>query len=111
MSQGCVLLLNLKQYLKEAYGFTDAKISRYTPTEQAKVYDKPLNRRPQAKFSPRQVVQVIKEGESPDELDIKQKRQLILAYLDVSVLRQTTVHRTAILLTLFFLSSRCFFRR
>ena len=84
MSQGCVLLLNLKQYLKEAYGFTDAKISLYSPTEAAKVYDKPLNRRPTARFVPKQVIQVINSGEPPDELDDKAKKQLILAYLDVS---------------------------
>ena len=84
MSQGCVLLLNLKQYLKEAYGFTDAKISRYTPTEHAKVYDKPLSRRPMARFVPKQVIQVIRSGDPPTHLNDKAKKQLILAYLDVS---------------------------
>ncbi|KAK2176258.1 hypothetical protein NP493_669g01024 [Ridgeia piscesae] len=42
MSQGCILLLMLKQHLKELYRFTDSKIHRYSPTEQAKVWDKPL---------------------------------------------------------------------
>ena len=85
ISQGCVLLLNLKQYIKDAYGFTDAKISRYSPTESAKVYDKLLSRRPTARFVPKQVIQVIKSGNPPDELDEKGKKQLILAYLDVSI--------------------------
>ncbi|KAK2182554.1 hypothetical protein NP493_348g00029 [Ridgeia piscesae] len=40
MSQGCILLLMLKQHLKELYRFTDnidlSKIHCYSPTEQAK---------------------------------------------------------------------------
>ena len=36
-AQGCLLLLMLKQHLKELYGLTDAKITQYFPSEGAKI--------------------------------------------------------------------------
>ncbi|XP_078657407.1 nipped-B-like protein A isoform X3 [Branchiostoma floridae x Branchiostoma belcheri] len=81
-AHGCILLLMLKQYLKDLYGFTDSKCHRYSPTEAAKVYDKSLNRRSLPKFSPQSVLDYMC-AETPDFAeDEEARRQLIEHYLD-----------------------------
>lgn len=79
--QGCLLLLVLKQHLKDLYGFTDAKITQYSPSEAAKVYEKAVNRRSNAIFNPKATLSKLKEN-PPDILDDKQRRALITQYLD-----------------------------
>ncbi|KAA3682054.1 cohesin loading factor subunit SCC2, partial [Paragonimus westermani] len=51
-SRACVLLLTLKQYLKEVYSITDAKIQRYSPTDSPKLWERPLTRRAGMRFHP-----------------------------------------------------------
>ncbi|XP_078574210.1 nipped-B-like protein A isoform X2 [Branchiostoma floridae x Branchiostoma japonicum] len=81
-AHGCILLLMLKQYLKDLYGFTDSKCHRYSPTEAAKVYDKSLNRRSLAKFSPQSVLDYMC-ADTPDFAeDEGARRHLIEHYLD-----------------------------
>lgn len=82
-AQGCVLLLVLKQHLKEMYGFTDSKIHRYSPNENSKMYDKPLNRKQTSiKFHPKQALDILKSGAPCTELDDEGKRQLVTDYLN-----------------------------
>ncbi|VDP06375.1 unnamed protein product [Soboliphyme baturini] len=58
-SQNCVLLLMLKQYLKELYGFTDAKLQEYSPSEPVKSYDKAVMRRANLQFYPRYAIEYL----------------------------------------------------
>ncbi|THD18350.1 Cohesin loading factor subunit SCC2 [Fasciola hepatica] len=51
-SRACVLLLTLKQYLKEIYSITDSKIQRYSPTDSPKLWERPLTRRAGIRFHP-----------------------------------------------------------
>ncbi|XP_018654847.1 putative nipped-b-like protein (delangin) (scc2 homolog) [Schistosoma mansoni] len=51
-SRACVLLLTLKQFLKESYCITDGKIQRYSPSDSAKLWEKPLTRRVGVHFHP-----------------------------------------------------------
>ncbi|VDP88161.1 unnamed protein product [Echinostoma caproni] len=51
-SRACVLLLTLKQYLKEVYSITDSKIQRYSPTDSPKLWERPLTRRAGIRFNP-----------------------------------------------------------
>ncbi|TNN05142.1 Nipped-B protein [Schistosoma japonicum] len=51
-SRACVLLLTLKHFLKESYSITDRKIQRYSPTDSAKLWEKPLIRRTSIHFHP-----------------------------------------------------------
>lgn len=44
-SQACFILLYLKNFLMKLYGFTEAKVQEYSPSEAAKVYDKAVTRR------------------------------------------------------------------
>ncbi|GIY52104.1 nipped-B-like protein [Caerostris darwini] len=82
-SQGCVLLLYLKQTLKEIYGFTDNKIQQYSPNEAAKVYERPLNRKGHIRFNPETVLDFIKNEELKlvGELDEKGKEGLVRQYI------------------------------
>jgi hypothetical protein len=59
-AQGCLLLLMLKQHLKEQYGLTDAKVSQYSPSEGAKIYDKNAPRKVITIFMPRPTLQALK---------------------------------------------------
>ncbi|GAB1597401.1 nipped-B-like protein A [Argonauta hians] len=81
ISQGCVLLLVLKQHLKDLYGFTDTKVHRYSPAEAAKVYDKPLARKYAIDFQPNSTIELLKKKPSAD-LDEDGKRKLIEEFLD-----------------------------
>ncbi|XP_046405626.1 nipped-B-like protein isoform X2 [Ischnura elegans] len=81
-SQGCMLLLVLKQHLKDLYGITDAKISQYSPSESAKVYEKTVNRRNTSCFDPKATLQKLNEGAPSGCLDETSKRSLIQQYLE-----------------------------
>ncbi|XP_034230674.1 nipped-B-like protein [Thrips palmi] len=80
--QGCLLLLVLKQHLKDLYGFTDAKITQYSPSEAAKVYEKAVSRKSNAVFNPKATLAKLKEGSSQEILDQAQRKAIITQYLD-----------------------------
>ncbi|XP_041356628.1 nipped-B-like protein isoform X2 [Gigantopelta aegis] len=77
LSQGCVLLLVLKQHLKDLYGFTDSKIYKYSPSESTKAYDKQVSRKINAKFNPQHTIEVIM-GEKTQVTDEDEKRQKLV---------------------------------
>ncbi|KAK9497633.1 hypothetical protein O3M35_004324 [Rhynocoris fuscipes] len=85
-SQGCLLLLVLKQHLKTLYGFNDAKITQYSPTESAKVYEKSVNRKSNSKFNPKATLQKLKQGSPPSVLDEDARRSLVSEYLEFKTL-------------------------
>ncbi|KAK8788390.1 hypothetical protein V5799_021833 [Amblyomma americanum] len=58
-AQGCILLLFVKQTLKDTYGFTDSRIQQYSPNEAAKTYEKALNRRSGVRFNPEPTLQFL----------------------------------------------------
>ncbi|XP_060078784.1 nipped-B-like protein isoform X3 [Ylistrum balloti] len=80
-SQGCILLLHLKQHLKELYGFTDSKIHNYSPAE-TKLYDKPVSRKFLVKFNPETVLEVLAEGTPKSSDDIEVRTKLVNDYLE-----------------------------
>lgn len=114
-AQGCILLLVLKQHLKATYriteryyhiiifilflnwrcnciiyGFTNSKISRYSPSEAAKVYEKSMQRHPVEEFDPKSTLDIIRknrDGAIVEKLQLineVERKQLIEQYLDVS---------------------------
>jgi cohesin loading factor subunit SCC2 len=52
-AQGCLLLLVLREHLKEFYGINETKISAYSPSESQKIYERAVTRRTGAKFNPK----------------------------------------------------------
>ena len=57
----------------------------YSPSESAKVYERPLNKRQHhVKFNPKQVLDIVKAGPLSTDPDEDAKRSLIQSYLDVS---------------------------
>ncbi|OWF42149.1 nipped-B-like protein B isoform X2 [Mizuhopecten yessoensis] len=84
-SQGCILLLHLKQHLKELYGFTDSKIHNYSPAE-TKLYDKPVTRKFLVKFNPETVLEVLAEGTPKSSEDIEVRTKLVNDYLEFKAL-------------------------
>ncbi|CAL1674077.1 unnamed protein product [Lasius platythorax] len=81
-SQGFLLLLTLRQHLKDLYGFSDAKISQYSPLEAAKVYEKAVNRKNNLLFEPKATLQRLREGVTNEELDTNGRKKLVKEYLD-----------------------------
>ncbi|GLH15037.1 hypothetical protein R5R35_008246 [Gryllus longicercus] len=81
-SQGCLLLLVLKQHLKDLYGISDAKITQYSPSESAKVYEKAVNRRSNSCFDPKNTIQKLKQGSPSSVLDESERKALVVQYLD-----------------------------
>ncbi|XP_037731672.1 nipped-B protein isoform X3 [Drosophila subpulchrella] len=92
-AQACMLLLVLKDHLKDMYGITDSKISRYSPSEQ-KLYEKAVTRRSVTDFNPKTTIDVIKKQMSQQILsaDInfpftnEEKLDLVVKYLDFKLL-------------------------
>lgn len=87
-SQGILLLLVLKQHLKNLYGFSDSKIQKYSPTESAKVYDKAVNRKSSVNFSPRQTIDFLQNDEIRDEMTYELKRKIVKQFLDFKLLME-----------------------
>ncbi|CAH1153389.1 unnamed protein product [Phaedon cochleariae] len=81
-AQGCLLLLMLKQHIKDVYGLSDGKIQQYSPSEPAKVYEKAIQRRSNALFNPKATLQKLKEGNPAEYLDEEGRRDLIRQYVD-----------------------------
>ncbi|KAM3838456.1 nipped-B-like protein B, partial [Diretmus argenteus] len=86
--QGILLLLVLKQHLKNQYGFSDSKIQKYSPTESAKVYDKAVNRKSNVHFNPRQTIDFISINMFNATLTEDVKRRIVKQYLDFKVLME-----------------------
>lgn len=81
-SQGCLLLLVLREHLKELYAINEAKIAGYSPSESQKIYERAVNRRGNARFNPKATVEILKHTQVPaDQLDEDGKRDLIQKYL------------------------------
>uniref|UniRef100_A0A4W4GC33 Nipped-B protein n=1 Tax=Electrophorus electricus TaxID=8005 RepID=A0A4W4GC33_ELEEL len=86
-SQGILLLLVLKQHLKNLYGFSDSKIQKYSPSESAKVYDKAVNRKSSIHFNPRQTVDFLSNN-MLSELTDDLKRKIVRQFLDFKLLME-----------------------
>ncbi|XP_078287021.1 nipped-B-like protein isoform X4 [Rhinoraja longicauda] len=87
-SQGILLLLVLKQHLKNLYGFSDSKIQKYSPSESAKVYDKAVNRKSGVHFNPRQTLDFLRNGVGHAEITESVKRSIVKQYLDFKTLME-----------------------
>uniref|UniRef100_A0A8C7H034 Nipped-B protein n=1 Tax=Oncorhynchus kisutch TaxID=8019 RepID=A0A8C7H034_ONCKI len=87
-SQGILLLLVLKQHLKNLYGFSDSKIQKYSPTESAKVYEKAVNRKGHVHFSPHQTLDFLTSDLANVELTYDIKRRIVKQYLDFKLLME-----------------------
>merc|ERR1719470_802716 len=81
-AQGCLLLLVLREHLKEFYGINEAKISAYSPSESQKIYERAVTRRTGAKFNPKAVVEILKQGKiNPATMDDEKKRETVENYI------------------------------
>ncbi|XP_009299463.2 nipped-B-like protein A isoform X1 [Danio rerio] len=87
-SQGILLLLVLKQHLKNLYGFSDGKIQKYSPSESAKVYDKAVNRKTLANFNPQQTIDFLRHHDVHGELTYELKRKIVKQFLDFKLLME-----------------------
>ncbi|XP_044741697.1 nipped-B-like protein A [Chrysoperla carnea] len=81
-AQGCLLLLVLKQHLKDTYGISDSKILQYSPTETAKVYEKAVTRKANSIFNPKATLTRLKQGTPPPVLDEVGRKDLVSQYVD-----------------------------
>ncbi|XP_046458023.1 LOW QUALITY PROTEIN: nipped-B-like protein A [Daphnia pulex] len=82
-AQGCLLLLMLKQHLKDQYGLTDAKITQYSPSEGAKIYEKNAPRKLVNIFMPRPTLHALKENLGlGGYLEVSSKQSLVEKYIE-----------------------------
>ncbi|KAJ7399500.1 hypothetical protein BTVI_114491 [Pitangus sulphuratus] len=83
VSQGILLLLMLKQHLKNLCGFSDSKIQKYSPSESAKVYDKAINRKTGVHFHPKQTLDFLRSDMANSKITEEVKRSIVKQYLDI----------------------------
>jgi len=81
-SQGCNLLLVLREHLKDFYGFTALRINEYSPTDVSKANERAVNRRNNVRFNPKNTIDILSQGEPPDDLDEGQRRELVQKYIE-----------------------------
>uniref|UniRef100_A0A8D0FYJ8 Nipped-B protein n=1 Tax=Strix occidentalis caurina TaxID=311401 RepID=A0A8D0FYJ8_STROC len=77
VSQGILLLLMLKQHLKNLCGFSDSKIQKYSPSESAKVYDKAINRKTGVHFHPKQTLDFLRSNMANSKITEEVKRSIV----------------------------------
>uniref|UniRef100_A0A914CW65 Nipped-B protein n=1 Tax=Acrobeloides nanus TaxID=290746 RepID=A0A914CW65_9BILA len=61
-SHACFLLLYIKTFLMKLYGFNESKVQEYSPSEAAKVYEKPVTRKNVSVFNPEMTLQELLPG-------------------------------------------------
>ncbi|XP_060046943.1 nipped-B-like protein isoform X2 [Erinaceus europaeus] len=88
VSQGILLLLMLKQHLKNLCGFSDSKIQKYSPSESAKVYDKAINRKTGVHFHPKQTLDFLRSDMANSRITEEVKRSIVKQYLDFKLLME-----------------------
>ncbi|XP_019373498.1 PREDICTED: nipped-B-like protein isoform X4 [Gavialis gangeticus] len=88
VSQGILLLLMLKQHLKNLCGFSDSKIQKYSPSESAKVYDKAINRKTGVHFHPKQTLDFLRSDMAHSKITEEVKRSIVKQYLDFKLLME-----------------------
>ncbi|KAM4642931.1 nipped-B-like protein isoform 2-T2 [Amazona ochrocephala] len=88
VSQGILLLLMLKQHLKNLCGFSDSKIQKYSPSEAAKVYDKAINRKAGIHFCPKQTLDFLQSDMANSKITEEVKRSIVKQYLDFKLLME-----------------------
>ncbi|XP_064901030.1 nipped-B-like protein isoform X4 [Columba livia] len=88
VSQGILLLLMLKQHLKNLCGFSDSKIQKYSPSESAKVYDKAINRKMGVHFHPKQTLDFLQSDMANSKITEEVKRSIVKQYLDFKLLME-----------------------
>ncbi|XP_064296097.1 nipped-B-like protein isoform X4 [Phalacrocorax carbo] len=88
VSQGILLLLMLKQHLKNLCGFSDSKIQKYSPSESAKVYDKAINRKTGVHFHPKQTLDFLQSDMVNSKITEEVKRSIVKQYLDFKLLME-----------------------
>ncbi|KAM6105741.1 LOW QUALITY PROTEIN: nipped-B-like protein [Pterocles gutturalis] len=86
VSQGILLLLMLKQHLKNLCGFSDSKIQKYSPSESAKVYDKAINRKTGV-LHPKQTLD-LRSDMANSKITEEVKRSIVKQYLDFKLLME-----------------------
>lgn len=109
-SQGCMLLLVLKEHLKDFYGLSYryvqlpllhafnlifsaflkfaflchfSKIQHYSPNDTSKAFDRQVTRRANVRFNPSATIEILKRGSLPEVLDDEQKREMVQKMLQV----------------------------
>lgn len=80
-----------------------SKISRYTPSDNTKVFDKAVQRGNVPNFDPKATIEIInKERSTNAELSESEKFQLLQQYLDVSALcpkRNSIAYRSILMVS------------
>ena len=61
----CMLLLELKNYLKTIFGLSDSKCQAYSPLEPSKTYDKSISRKTDGFFTSEYKNMIFPSGKIP----------------------------------------------
>lgn len=87
ISHQCRLLFELRSHLKEAFGLTEGKCRKYSPSDPAKVNEKPLTKRSIHAFEPKIVIEAVKQQYSKQQ--VLDKTDLFEQYLEFKRLAMT----------------------
>ena len=60
------------------------RINEYSPTDVSKANERAVNRRNNVRFNPKATIDILSEGEPPEDLDDDQRRELVQKYMEVS---------------------------
>ena len=57
------------------------RINEYSPTDVSKANERAVNRRNNVRFNPKATIDILNEGEPPEDLDDDQRRELVQKYI------------------------------
>ena len=60
-----------------------SRINEYSPTDVSKANERSVNRRNNVRFNPKATIDILSQGNPPDELDDDQKRELVQKFIEV----------------------------
>ena len=69
--------------INELFLYSFRRINEYSPTDVSKANERSVNRRNNVRFNPKATIDILSQGNPPEELDDDQKRELVQKYIEV----------------------------
>ena len=59
------------------------RINEYSPTDVSKANERAVNRRNNVRFNPKNTIDILSQGQPPDEPDEDQRREIVQKFIEV----------------------------
>ena len=85
MSSHIDINYNFDRFISLMLYFFYRRINEYSPTDVSKANERAVNRRNNVRFNPKATIDILSQGEPPEDLDEEQRRELVQKYIEVQL--------------------------